>query len=330
MMNNFFAIGHITNDLEPVPHLGGGVSYSSLAAKRLGFGPHIITKCLPNHPYIDELKNAGIEVSNLVVRDPQFETKITTFKNFYDEKGRRRQIVPQVQEKITIDDLKNFPNIPEGSIILIATVAAEVDEELFFELSHLGDLAITPQGYFRKIEPDGIVTQIKWEKVNALAHAKITVLSDEDITFDKEKGIDTEFLQKIKDNSKIVVLTQGEKGATVFEKDKEPIYIKAFPLREDELKDFTGAGDTYASAFITRYQKINDLKDASIFAALCSALKIAGIEGGIGLASIPRLETVQTFIENNRDRFNQFLKENGVVNFSLYLEGNNRGVEKNK
>ncbi|QQG43995.1 MAG: hypothetical protein HYW86_03985 [Candidatus Roizmanbacteria bacterium] len=130
MGKNFYAIGHIVNDLGP-PHLGGGVPYTGVAAQRLGFKTHIITKCPPNHPYIKELESYGIIVHRLPVRNPQFENKITSGTNIYDDQGNRQQIKSEIQEDITVEDLKNFPNISSGSVILVAVDVGEVDTKLF-------------------------------------------------------------------------------------------------------------------------------------------------------------------------------------------------------
>lgn len=318
---NFFAIGHITDDLEPSSHLGGGVSYSGFVADRLGYLVHLITKCPPLSPYINELNRLGITVHRLPDRDLRFEQVITSFRNFYDGKGNRQQIVTERQEDITTLDLQNFPDIPENSVILIAPVASEINEELFLILAKKGELIVTPQGYFRKIEENGIVKRVPWLKVNSLRFAKVTILSDEDLTFDERKGMDEEYLQRIREYCPIVVLTRGKKGVTIFEKDKKPVDIKAFPLLEDELRDFTGAGDSFAAAFATRFDQTRDIKEAGIFAALYSAVKIAGKEGGSGLAGIPQLETVKSFVVANRERFNLFLRENG-------REGNSRNKER--
>lgn len=80
---NFFAIGHITDDLEPSSHLGGGVSYSGFVADRLGYFVHVITKCPPFSRYINKLNRLGITVHRLSDRDLRFEQVITSFRNFF-------------------------------------------------------------------------------------------------------------------------------------------------------------------------------------------------------------------------------------------------------
>lgn len=339
----FFAIGHITNDTEPIAHLGGGVSYSALvwrrlglkgtilnaqAANNLGLETHIITKCPENHPSIKELGKYGIIVHNLPKRDSKYEDKITTFRNIYDELGNRRQFVTEKQEDITYSDLDEFPSIPEGSTVLIAPVIHEVDPDIFSALSKHANLAVTPQGYFRTLDLDGEVKRRPWREIDSLRFAKITILSDEDLTFDSQ--MDENLLNQIRRSCPITVLTEGAKGLTVFDRTQDlEFHVKPFPLFENEIKDFTGAGDSTASAFIKSCMEYGDPKEAGVFAAFYAALKIKGLGGeGTGLATIPTFEQIKYFIFQNYERYRRFLNENSLSYFSFYPEGQNGYMER--
>src|SRR5260221_6193605 len=118
MVKDFYAIGHITNDLEPHPHVGGGVTYASVVAKRLGLSAHIITKCAIDSPYIQELEDMGITMHILPTRDKKYKGKTTAFRNRYDKKGNRTQICPETSESITAEDFMHFPEISPSSIVL--------------------------------------------------------------------------------------------------------------------------------------------------------------------------------------------------------------------
>lgn len=339
----FFAIGHITNDTEPFDHVGGGVSYSALVwknlglmgvalnaqvANNLGLETHIITKCLENHRFIRKLENYGIIVHNLPKRDSEYEDKITTFRNIYDESGNRSQFVSEKQEDITYDDLDEFPHIPNGSTILIAPVISEVDPDIFPAFSKYVNLAVTPQGYFRMLDSNGQVKRRPWKEIDSLRFAKITILSDEDISFDSQ--IDENLLRQIRRLCSVTVLTEGEKGLTVFDRTNNlEFHVKPFRLFENEIKDFTGAGDSTASSFIKSYMEYNDPKEAGVFAAFYAALKIKGLGGeGTGLATIPTFEQMKHFIFQNYERYRKFLNENSLPYFSFYPEGQNGYMER--
>lgn len=307
------AIGHITRDDLPKTQIGGGVSYSAVTAQRLGLDAQIITKYPINHPFGTLLRKLGIKIHTIPVRNPAFLDSITSFKNTYDDGGNRQQSVSDVQEDITCEDFENFPVIEDDSIILMAPVISEVDFQLFSQFSGSQMLSVTLQGYFREINKDGKVVN-KSKNIDKLLtvcqQAMIVIFSVEDLTFDGE--FDKKLFSAIKKVSPILVLTKGREGLTIF-KDKKTFNIKAFELYRNELIDFTGAGDSCATAFIWFYSKNYDLVSAGIFAALYSALKIkciAGLNGGV--ENLPSLEQVTNFVRRNRKRVSSFLDENGT------------------
>jgi sugar/nucleoside kinase (ribokinase family) len=315
---DFFAVGHITDDLEPVPHIGGGVSYSAVTAKNLGFNAHIITKAPPNHPYIKELRDMGINVHLLPSATRPVEDTITSFRNFYDSFGNRSQVVLNKQENIGIQDIRYFPEIPKGSVVLVAPVVGEVDVSLFPTLSELGRLYVTPQGYFRKIERDGKVRRIPWNKNDALKYAHGVILSDEDLTFD---GVmDNNLLKRITLLCPITVLTEGGNGLRIYNKNS-PEHVQPLGLREDEMMDFTGAGDSAAASFIWHFTNWGSLKEAAVFGALYPALKIKGVGGKEeGVHSLPTLDQIRIFTKENGMRILEFYKRNGIEKIPSFLE----------
>lgn len=304
----FVTIGHIVNDTEPYDHIGGGVSYSSIAARRLGYTTHVITKCPTKHPYVRFLENLGIRVHIL----PSNITTMTSFRNIYSPSGKRKQVITNKQDSITINDLKHFPkDVLDGSTILVAPVIAEVDMELYPYLASSGLLAVTPQGYFRALNDHGVVHQKEWDFPKSLLNfSTMTIFSDEDITVDGK--FDNELLNRIKKAGNIVALTKGAKGARIYEKGKSTINTMAYKLYKNETRDFTGAGDIFATALITRYADGKDLMSASAFAAFYAALKISGSKG-IGVDSIPTTEELSIFVEKNSERIKEFREKNNMA-----------------
>lgn len=314
----YFIIGHITEDIitvegdadDPQQNLGGSVSYGATTADELGYEAHIITKCDPNHPYLQELERRGIIVHNLPARDAAKSGSITSFINTYNKNGHRTQTVDCIQEAITIEDLEEINNIiSEGSIIHIAPVINEVDPQLFPSLAKVGFLAITPQGYFRERLTGGTVLKKNWKNITALAHTNLVILSTQDLMFSGLFSRST--LTQLTGNASIFILTKQEKGSIIYRRGKEVSIIKAFKLKAEEEKNFTGAGDTFAAAFIIHYQQFKDLHQAGVFASFYAALKIFGLENEKrGISTIPRLNTVKQFINQYPDRISSFLKQN--------------------
>jgi sugar/nucleoside kinase (ribokinase family) len=302
MLERTVSIGLLVNDLSPKPHIGGGVTYSSITAACAGLEAHIITKCPPRHPYINQLQMMRIEVHVL----PSSSDTITSFDNQYDKDGNRTQKVYDIQAPITSKDLQEIPHkLLTNSLILVTPVIHEVDMSVYQTLARHGNLVVMPQGYFRAEEKDGTVKRIKWHGFNsALQVAKLTVLSREDITIAGK--FDTELLKEIVQASQIVALTQGRDGVTVYQNGKKHSHTSAFHLEEAETSDFTGAGDVFATIFAIELLKNNKtIEEASKAACFFAAVKIMGLSG-IGTNSIPTKKQLEEFIKANQDRVHEY------------------------
>ncbi|MEP1328160.1 PfkB family carbohydrate kinase [Pseudophaeobacter sp.] len=78
----------------------------------------------------------------------------------------------------------------------------------------------------------------------------------------------------------MVVLTLAEKGAVIATGDTH-ISIDVFPA---DLKDATGAGDTFDGAFLAEYSRSSDAVKAARFACAAASLSVETV--GV-VASIP-------------------------------------------
>jgi sugar/nucleoside kinase (ribokinase family) len=312
----FVAIGHIVNDTAPHDHLGGGVSYSAIAARRLGHEAHIITKCARDHPYIADMKHMGVRVHLL----PTKLDTITSFENIYDQNRRRTQYVPEVQEPITRADLPFFPEgLLDDATVLVAPVIHEVDMDLYPVLARSKMLAVAPQGYFRALNPGGKVIQKPWVGFEgSLRHAHATIFSENDIAI----GSDTlmgKFLKAIVSECSLVALTRGAKGASIYGEGKTSEFgaLSLHP-HEEENGDSTGAGDTFAAALVTELAKGVELRAAAVSAAFFAALKIRGLGRGNGIDAVPTLEEVRQFAETSPQRVQSFLEQEHASRISLF------------
>lgn len=337
MAPKFFAIGNPTRDIDIYNNssLGGAVVYSAITAQKMGLETHIIGKFPADSPYVQELQEIGITVYNLPVRNSNYKDSITTFFNFYDRLGNRVQEVKDSQEEIIPEDLDSpsFPEIPGGSIVAVAPVLSEVNISLFPKLAKDNHLVVLPQGYFREVDylNRGRIRRKSWGREDSLEAAEITILSDEDLSFNSHP--DMTLLEAIKRACPIVILTEGRNGLDIFAKKTENgiksnvetiRHIKPLELKDDEIKDFTGAGDTFAGAFISYYYtRSKNLREAATFGALMAALKIKGIGEKEGLRSIPDLSETENFIRENPLRYAKFVWGNGLDYLSIFPEGQN-------
>lgn len=310
----FYAIGHITNDILPEPHVGGGVSYTAYAAKQLGYDAHIVTKAPEQSRFVRELQALGIIVHCLPLLDTANAEKVTTFANIDDAQGRRLQFVSEVQETIGLDDLKHFPDMPSSSLVMVAPVIGEVEPDLLETLSLRRRLAATPQGYFRFIRENSQVVRETWKHVDVLQHVDISIMSNEDLCFGEPALLNEQVKSHIQHMAPMSVITEGGSGSEIGIRDKaNKIHIEAFELSSSEIVDLTGAGDTYAFAFISHLSELHDPVQAGAFASLYAALKIGDLaNGGIGLSTVPNRIFVEEFIAQHSRRYQSFLAKNGL------------------
>jgi D-beta-D-heptose 7-phosphate kinase/D-beta-D-heptose 1-phosphate adenosyltransferase len=85
-----------------------------------------------------------------------------------------------------------------------------------------------------------------------------------------------------------IILTAGEKGMFVFEKNKEPVFIKTVAR---EVYDVSGAGDTVVASLCLALCSGAHLTDAAIIANHAAGIKV----GKVGTAPVAYEELLQSF-----------------------------------
>ncbi len=83
-----------------------------------------------------------------------------------------------------------------------------------------------------------------------------------------------------------VLITRGEKGMSLFEKNKS---LTHFPTVAKEIYDVTGAGDTVISSFVSAYAAGASLKEAALISNHAAGIVVAEL----GTASVTRKELYQ-------------------------------------
>lgn len=271
----FLVIGHVTKDLVPGGWIiGGTASYASITARNLGKRTAIVT-CAGDDLALEEFLK-GIEAFKVD------SLATTTFQNLYSS-GVRTQFIKEVAGKI-------MPlNIPapwlEAPIVLIGPVAMEVDEGVvnLFPNSLVG---VTPQGWMRCWDEKGLVRYRVWEEApRILPKVEALILSEEDIQYDLKA------VEEYADLVEILVLTQAERGATLYWKGKR----EHFPARPAKMVDPTGAGDVFAAAFLIRLYETGDPRRAVRFANAVASFSVEAP----GVSGIPDRETVEEWMARN-------------------------------
>jgi sugar/nucleoside kinase (ribokinase family) len=228
---DYLAIGHASLDLTPSGTVSGGsVTYAARVAQALGCRVAVVTSVasdLDLEPTFPDMR-----VENI----PTAET--TTFENKYAS-GRREQRIYTTASSITSD------HIPaewiRASIVHLGPIANEIDSSMISLFSN-SLVGLTPQGWFRRWDEHGSVTNVAWpEAIDVLPMAAAVILSMEDLN-------DPAILQLYRERARLLVLTEQAGGCTVHCRGE----IRHFSAPIVTEVNPTGAGDIFAAAYFVR------------------------------------------------------------------------------
>ena len=278
MTATFLAIGHFCYDVTPNGYvLGGSAAYSAITARNLGCKARVITAVGVDfdrrNPLLDGIEITYHESSNT-----------TIFDNRYRENGQRQQSILALGSKLKPQHVTG--DCCEAQVAYVCPIADEVDPDCIHSFS--GSLiGVTPQGWMRHRNSDSQAIAKRWSSATLiLPHADVLILSDEDLrTYPDE-------LEKYIELTKIVVLTKGKEGATLYENGRV-LDSNAYPANEI---DPTGAGDVFAAAFLIKYYETQLPQEALNFAHCAASFAVEGRY----TANIPTLDSIRNRLNPNR------------------------------
>ena len=265
---DYVVIGHATQDLLPDGRTtpGGTVTYSGLTAAMLGRRVGIVTSAAQAPQY----RSDGILVH---CRPAPFTT---LYENLQTPQGRKQYLRARALP-LGLDD------VPAGwgqaRIVHLGPLTQEVDPALIqaFPKALLG---ITPQGWLRQWDADGLISPVAWGHAwQPLEAAAAVVLSPEDL------GDDPNALAEWRAHTRLLVLTLGRRGAIVYHRGQEQ-RVPAYDVLE---VDPTGAGDVFAAAFLVQLDECGDPVEAARFANCAASFVVEGV-GASNLATREQLE----------------------------------------
>ncbi|MGI8587540.1 MAG: PfkB family carbohydrate kinase [Chloroflexia bacterium] len=273
---DYLVLGHVSKDLLAAGKTaaGGTVIYAGLTAQALGVRAAIVTAlATPDLGLLDVARRAGV----LCEVRPSHAT--TTFALEYHGEDRRLRLDARAAP-LHPDDI---PVAWRGAGILhLGPVAAELESgSSWASWPHGALLAVTPQGWLRTWDRDGLIHPAPWRNPGPLlARADVLVMSAEDT------GYDLEALAGYVSQACLSAVTAGSEGADLYEHGRHIGHVHsllAVPM------DYTGAGDVFAAAFLIRYRETGDPMRAAAFAHSAAAFAIEAA-GPAGIAPRPLVE----------------------------------------
>jgi sugar/nucleoside kinase (ribokinase family) len=265
-------IGHVAIDVN-VLHwgvienaLGGAPTYAGLAFAALRKNVGIVSKVGRDFPekFPPIYSKLGLDTEGILVAGEH----TTTFENTYDVAGNREQVCKHVAPKISPDDIPTAYSDAES--FYVSPIANEVMPDVLKAIKRKSNLImLDPQGLLREISKNGKV-EIKSRNLGEfLEHVDIVKMGKEEA-----KALRGDVKWALEDlramGPKIAILTKGGETSIVLSDDE---IIKIDPLKVD-AKDFTGAGDVFGAAFLTRYIATRDAHESAKFATAAAGLKI--------------------------------------------------------
>jgi sugar/nucleoside kinase (ribokinase family) len=279
-VHDIITVGHISIDSiilptrqKPFTILGGSPTYVSLAAQRLDAKTAIISKIGNDFPeaYKWWLQQEGIDLTSIIKAE---NATTTSYELEYDadltnRKLRLKALAPPIQPE-------DIPENTRARIIHIAPIAHELTSETAEKLRKSADiLSLDPQGLLRHFDTNGNVTPETLADKRMLELIDIYKSSQPEIEATTREQDLTKAIETIHNyGAKIVIITQGDRGATI---SVENTIHEVPAYKPEKLVDPTGAGDAFIGGFLAEYVKGEECAWCSHVGSAVASLVVEGM-----------------------------------------------------
>ncbi len=276
----YLLIGHLSADLTPDGRriLGGTVSFAARVAHAFGLRVGLVTSARPCEPLLAEVLPY---VSGLKVVEAE---ATTSFENRYGAEGRTQFVRAQAAPIGLTDIPIEWMTAP---LVHLAPLTGEVDAALARAFPSATTM-LTPQGWLRQWDTDGLVRYKRWYDPAALAVLDMVVLSEEDI------AADPALADLYAQAARCVVVTRGEHGGVCYHRGE----TFAYEADRVEVVDVTGAGDVFAASLLAAYALLGGKLRAAVQVAARLATRSVTRPG---LAGAPTSEEAQQALAELRN-----------------------------
>jgi sugar/nucleoside kinase (ribokinase family) len=242
-MSNIVAVGSMAFDTIETPFgkapkiLGGSANYFSLSA--IFFAPVSAVSVVgedfpPGH--LEDLRHRGIDISG--IKKEKGKTFHWTGSYGYDlHEARTLDTHLNVFEKFEPDLPESYRNAP---FVFLGNIAPQLQQKVLAQIVAPKLIAIDTMNFWIEGQRDALVEAISRCHVLIINEAELRQLTKE-YNIVRAAGVVRAW------GPKILVVKRGEYGAMLFE-NEDVFSLPALPLAE--VKDPTGAGDSFAGGFM--------------------------------------------------------------------------------
>ena len=287
-MYDLVCVGNPVYDEIITPHiqtegrvLSGCSTNACLAARKLGLPKVGFVGCIGRDreaQFREKMAKYGVDI-----RGAKAVSSTGGFKLVYDDRGNRTLDVLGISEEIHPEDIPG--EFLDSRVILLGPILGEVSIETirFIRSRSKAELFLDPQGLIREIGPEGRIrengdlgkTKTLCDLVDVIKpnehEARVMVEHEDPFTAAR---------LLVEWGAKLAIVTLAERGS-IIRKERGMLRILAY---QTLAKDPTGAGDTYAGAFITKYLEGNDLYHSGLFASAAASIKVENTGPDFALA----------------------------------------------
>ena len=291
-MESLAVVGHIAIDRIITSsgerhQLGGSPTYVSLITHLLGIPLRAATKVGGDFSeiYASELAERGLDIHDSIVP----LAKTTRFVLDYT-KAERGLGYDSLCTSIEPKDVKELPDAA-----ILAPIVGEIpDETLEAIVSRV--LALDPQGFVRRLEPGGSISQHPWCDFGLLNRLSVFKASTRELRLvvGESSWAGLECLVRL--GVVVAIETLGGEGARVVHSGRRMVV----PAHRGEAVDTTGAGDAFIAGFFAEYASGEEVEwCAAVGSAAASAVvETVGPSIKIGRGELfERAEKIQTSIK---------------------------------
>lgn len=239
-------IGHTcidNNTIDGIKYESWGSSAMYIAkyfSKEFGIKSHIVSSY--GHDFVKHAKE-------LAFLEAPGDHNTLLYENIVTN-GNRVQFCRYSDESPPVELKENVVDLLRKTDILIvapmlANYSAEYIEQIMHYLPEQSLKVLLPQGYMRHINRENKIEKKEFvEARKILAHFDVVVASEEDC----DDALEAAKEWSTHREGSSVVITQAEKGATVFHKG-ESAQVPTTPLPFSEIKNPVGSGDIFSAQF---------------------------------------------------------------------------------